>query len=164
MGTGAAPSYCGGGGSGGDDYSRALIPRTPRVVLLKRSKTRTTSNHAVLLAGLLALPVYVHVYDVDHWVSAQHTIRAIAEADVLIGIHGAGLTHTFTLRPTSIIIEVMPEDQGGPNCFLRMAAASGMTHHVMMPPGGSAGAKGVAVDVGEVVRLLQGDLRLPPGT
>ena len=39
----------------------------------------------------------------------REQIRVIRESDVLIGVHGAGLTHSFWLRPGSALVEILPE-------------------------------------------------------
>jgi len=68
-------------------------------------------------------------------------IREFAQADVLVGVHGAGLAHMLYMRPNSAVVELAPYPNdgrcllgGGP--FSRLAAV--MSHNYMMhqPPYG----------------------------
>ncbi|KAH0591774.1 hypothetical protein MHUMG1_10473 [Metarhizium humberi] len=49
----------------------------------------------------------LEVVDFEH-ISFAQQLRIIRETDLLIGIHGAGLTHTMFLPPGSAVVEILP--------------------------------------------------------
>lgn len=117
--------------------------RTPIVVLIRRrTPYRALTNHDDLTAALLQLPVLLYVFDTASNSSAAHTARAIAEADVLIGSHGAGLAHSFLMRANATIIEIQPEDGPGCVCFLRLAMLAQQSYVNFLPPGSAGGDGG----------------------
>lgn len=66
-------------------------------------------------------------------------IRAFAEVDVLIGIHGAGLANIVYMKPNSAVIEIAPYGNdgrcllgGGP--FSRIAAVMAQNYMIHHPP------------------------------
>jgi hypothetical protein len=66
-------------------------------------------------------------------------IRAFAEADVLIGMHGAGLSNQLYMKPNSAVIELCPYPNdgrcllgGGP--FSRIAAVMSHNYLIHHPP------------------------------
>ena len=141
-----------------------LASRTPVVALLRRSPgtPRSLSNHEELAAALLALPILLHVFDPRSLTSVPHTVRALAEADVLIGTHGAGMAHGFLLRANATVIEIAAEDVPGCLCYARMAMLAQQRYVSFIPPGSGADA-GAAfnADIGGVVRAVQRAVGLP---
>lgn len=66
-------------------------------------------------------------------------IRAFAEADVLIGVHGAGLSNMLYMKPNSAVVELGPYGNdarcllgGGP--FSRTAAVMSHNYMIHHPP------------------------------
>jgi len=53
----------------------------------------------------------LEVVDFEHLSSPQQ-LRIIRETDLLIGIHGAGLTHTMFLPPGAALFEILPGNVG----------------------------------------------------
>mmetsp|Transcript_32252 Transcript_32252/g.44071 ORF Transcript_32252/g.44071 Transcript_32252/m.44071 type:complete len:280 (-) Transcript_32252:93-932(-) len=132
---------------------RAARGELPVMVLLKRSaNSRHTRNKNDLVrqwsdafAGQLlsslqvAFPRYrvVLFSDRNETLMTCHAcqIRAVAQADVLIGVHGAGLSNMLYMRPNSAVVELAPYGNdgrcllgGGP--FSRLAAV--MSHNYMI--------------------------------
>lgn len=66
-------------------------------------------------------------------------VRMFDQADVVVGIHGAGLTNTLYMRPGSIVIEVIPkyfDSRHAPaiGIFPRLAAMVGLHHYLYYLP------------------------------
>jgi len=47
--------------------------------------------------------------------SLRHQLRLVAGADVVVAMHGAGLTHALFVPPTSAIVELVPGKLGAGN-------------------------------------------------
>jgi Glycosyltransferase 61 len=79
--------------------------------------------------------------DTDELLMGCHAcqVRAFAEADVLIGMHGAGLSNQLYMKPNSAIVELCPYPNdgrcllgGGP--FSRTAALLSHNYMIHHPP------------------------------
>lgn len=81
-----------------------------RVTYTKRSPPRTFSKkvEAKMLKAIAALPgVTVDTVDFAK-ISFQEQIQVIANTDILLGVHGNGLTHLLFLPEHAAVIEVFP--------------------------------------------------------
>jgi hypothetical protein len=73
-------------------------------------------------------------------------IRIIRETDILVGVHGAGLTHGMFLREGSVMAEMLPKDLDHKG-FRNLAGLMGHTYfslHATKPPSNDAPAKSVS--------------------
>lgn len=65
-------------------------------------------------------------------------LRMYTQARVLVGVHGAGMTHKFLMRPRSACIEILTHDP--PNygytgwVLMATSARAGLEHHSVMTP------------------------------
>lgn len=57
----------------------------------------------------------------------REQIRIAAESDVLVGVHGAGLTHVLWMRPGTKLVEIIPPATERA-CFGNLAAWVGVRH------------------------------------
>ena len=107
-------------------------PGTKKMVLVKRSKNakHTRNSHDLVRQWSDAFTksimeslqkAFGHIFSV-HLLSDRNTtfmgchacqISLVADADVLIGIHGAGLAHQLYMRPNSAIVEIGPYPNDG---------------------------------------------------
>ena len=55
----------------------------------------------------------------------EEQIRIASETDILVGIHGAGLTHFLWMPPHGGLLEVDPESGGSWRCFRHLATWTG---------------------------------------
>ncbi|KAL2759993.1 glycosyltransferase family 61 protein, partial [Sodiomyces alcalophilus JCM 7366] len=87
------------------------------VTLIDRRQTRRLRNQASLLAALEKRGLHVRVQAVDFAaLSFPDQVRLARETDVLVGVHGAGLTHIlFMRRGAGAVVEIQPDglDQKG---------------------------------------------------
>jgi protein O-GlcNAc transferase len=85
--------------------------RKLRIVLVDRKETRRLVGQEKLIDGLKKRYPTADIQAIDF---ADHSlrdqIRTVRKTDVLVGIHGAGLTHSIFLEPGSAVIEILPEE------------------------------------------------------
>lgn len=70
----------------------------------------------------------VGIYGEDLSICDQ--VRHAHNADVLIGMHGAGLVHIWWLRDDSISFELVPPSQRGNGAFSTLSTLLGKKHHL----------------------------------
>ena len=139
--------------------SRTTSERKPRPVMLlmkrsTRAKHTRNAEDSVRQWGvsftdrlLEALRVQFTQYDLklfsdtDEELMGCHAcqVRAFAEADVLIGMHGAGLSNQLYMKPNSAVVELCPYTNdgrcllgGGP--FSRTSALLSHNYMIHQPP------------------------------
>ncbi|KAJ4458388.1 putative protein O-GlcNAc transferase [Paratrimastix pyriformis] len=76
----------------------------------------------------------------------REQIATAAGTDVLVGVHGAGLTHLLWMGPQGGLVEVHPKE-GVWRCFENLALWTGLQYHRVMAHGERHIATGTAVDV-----------------
>lgn len=81
------------------------------VTLIDRRETRRLRHQASLLAALEKRSLHVRVRAVDFAaLSFADQVRVARETDVLVGVHGAGLTHIlFMRRGAGAVVEIQPD-------------------------------------------------------
>lgn len=89
-------------------------PRNPdqiMVTFIDRKEGRRLQNKDELFNALQAEIPHVKVRQVDFTaMSFPEQLRVIRDTDVLVGVHGAGLTHTMFMREKmGVIVELQPE-------------------------------------------------------
>jgi capsular polysaccharide biosynthesis protein len=62
------------------------------------------------------------------------TMALWAQADVVLGPHGAGLTNMAFMRAGGLVLELLPVNQTGAH-YHRIAAAAGLQHHYYLLDG-----------------------------
>lgn len=83
-----------------------------RVTMIRRTPPRTLSRKLErrLVNGIKALPgVDLKVVDFAT-ISFQEQINIVGNTDVLLGVHGNGLSHILFLPPGASVIEIFPKD------------------------------------------------------
>lgn len=114
---------------------------------------RVLTNSQELVAGLeksfpdfMIKPIHMEDLSVCQQVGYTH------DADILIGVHGAGLVHLWWLREDSVVIELEPYFEMGNPSFKTLAKLTGR-RYIGVPIPGSSG--GVSVSVESVVREIK---------
>jgi glycoprotein 2-beta-D-xylosyltransferase len=86
---------------------------------------RKISNEKEVVAALQALPgMQVDIVRLEQ-LSMQEQLRKIHEADVVVGVHGAGLSHVLFMHDGAKVVEILPNGFGGRFHFEFMAHWSG---------------------------------------
>ncbi|URE39036.1 glycosyltransferase [Musa troglodytarum] len=93
------------GGPGGG----ALLPRViPRMLIISRKKTRAFLNERGMTDMAMSLGFDVRVAEPDATTDLAKFARLVNSADVMIGVHGAGLTNMVFLPAGAVLIQVVP--------------------------------------------------------
>ena len=64
--------------------------------------------------------------------SFEEQVRQIGAASVLVGSHGAGLTHMLWLKPGSRVLELRRRGDRWNNCYFSLASALGLKYYYLM--------------------------------
>jgi protein O-GlcNAc transferase len=118
----------------------ASVPHSGDLVLIyiDRKGSRRLVDYVSDFEELKATIPHVKVQIIDFAaISFEEQLQIIRETDVLVGVHGAGLTHGMFLREGSVIVEILPAglDHKG---FRNLAGVMGHTYlstHASTPPG-----------------------------
>ena len=114
---------------------------------------RVLSNSDELLKGLReSFPstnvTAVHMEDLP----ICEQIRYAHDADVLMGVHGAGLVHLWWIQEEALILELEPMNQVGNPSFRMLSTLAGRRYQRVTA---SSGQQKVSVNVGDVVKKLK---------
>ncbi|KAL2850711.1 hypothetical protein BJY01DRAFT_209582 [Aspergillus pseudoustus] len=85
--------------------------RGSQVVLtfIDRTTTRRLLNSEIFLAELRTKYPHVTIQSYDFaGVPLKRQLEIVQNTDILLGVHGAGLTHGFFLSPRSAMVEILP--------------------------------------------------------
>ena len=81
------------------------------VTFINRTSSRRLLHQDEYIAALAHRVSHTRIQSVDFSaIPFKEQLLIISNTDVLIGVHGAGLTHGMFLRPRSSIVEILPSD------------------------------------------------------
>jgi capsular polysaccharide biosynthesis protein len=106
--------------------NQPLAPETdlPKRIYISRSKERVVRNELELLPLLQRFGIYP--FNFDHLTLPQQ-IRLTSQAELVMGPHGAGLTHALFMPHNSTIIEMFSPNFVN-HCFLGLARLRGVRY------------------------------------
>ncbi|KAJ8455970.1 hypothetical protein OPV22_034886 [Ensete ventricosum] len=84
------------------------IRRKPRMLIISRKKTRAFLNERGMTDMAMSLGFDVRVAEPDITTDLAKFARLVNSADVMIGVHGAGLTNMVFLPEGAVLIQVVP--------------------------------------------------------
>ncbi|URE39032.1 glycosyltransferase [Musa troglodytarum] len=84
------------------------IRRKPRMLIISRKKTRAFLNERGMTDMAMSLGFDVRVAEPDATTDLAKFARLVNSADVMIGVHGAGLTNMVFLPAGAVLIQVVP--------------------------------------------------------
>ncbi|GMN51738.1 hypothetical protein TIFTF001_020869 [Ficus carica] len=85
--------------------------------------------------------------------SMKEQVRAIQDAHVIIGAHGAGLTHIVSAVPKTVVLEIVSSQFRRPH-FELIARWKGLEYHAIYLDGSVADPQVVVKDLGGIMRSL----------
>ncbi|CAM0880778.1 unnamed protein product [Alopecurus aequalis] len=96
--------------SGGMKVRRATAPGNdkPRLVIVSRNGSRAIENEAELVRAAARAGFRVEVLQPRPNTELAQMYRVLNGSDVMIGVHGAAMTHFLFMRPGSVFIQVVP--------------------------------------------------------
>ncbi|XP_054161345.1 uncharacterized protein LOC128959425 [Oppia nitens] len=107
---------------------KVVVPENDNLVRItlisRRTKYRQILNEQELIDSLSDLKdVSIKLYDFNHWMQFSEQIEISANSDVLIGMHGAGLTHVLFQPDWSVLFELFNCDDE--HCYKDLARLRG---------------------------------------
>lgn len=85
--------------------------------------------------------------------SMKEQVRAIQDASVIIGAHGAGLTHIVSATPRTVVLEIVSSQYRRPH-FALIAKWKGLEYHAIYLDGSRADPPGVIDKLSGILRSL----------
>lgn len=82
--------------------------KKPKLVILSRSGSRALVNEDRLIKMAEEMGFKVEVLRPDKTTELAKIYRVLNSSDVMIGVHGAAMTHFLFLKPGSVFIQVVP--------------------------------------------------------
>lgn len=80
----------------------------PRMVILSRNGSRAITNEDSLVKMAEEIGFRVQVLIPDRTTELAKIYRALNASDVMVGVHGAAMTHFMFMKPGSVFIQVIP--------------------------------------------------------
>ncbi|PPD73165.1 hypothetical protein GOBAR_DD29913 [Gossypium barbadense] len=83
----------------------------------------------------------------------KEQIRAIQDASVIIGAHGAGLAHIVSATPNTVILEIIGREFKRPH-FRLIAQWKGLEYHAIYLYGSYANPRAVILRLNKIIKSL----------
>ncbi|XP_022849840.1 uncharacterized protein LOC111371921, partial [Olea europaea var. sylvestris] len=91
--------------------------KRPRLMIVSRKRTRFVTNEAEITGLARKMGFEVIVDEANHSTNLSRFAQIVNSCDVLVGIHGAGLTNMVFLPDNAVLIQIIP--LGGIDGFAR---------------------------------------------
>ncbi|KAI4386535.1 hypothetical protein MLD38_004462 [Melastoma candidum] len=85
-----------------------ILPTKPKLTILSRNGSRAILNQDRLIKLAEEIGFTVDVLRPDKTTELAKIYRSLNSSDVMIGVHGAAMTHFLFMRPGSVFIQVVP--------------------------------------------------------
>lgn len=82
--------------------------RKPRLAILSRNGSRSITNEALLVQMAERIGFHVQVIRPGSTSELAKIYRVLNSSDVMIGVHGAAMTHFLFMKPGCVFIQVVP--------------------------------------------------------
>ncbi|KAF2289361.1 hypothetical protein GH714_035385 [Hevea brasiliensis] len=89
------------------DVQEAKMKR-PKLVILSRNASRAITNGDLLVKMAEGIGFRVEVLRPDRTTELAKIYRSLNSSEVMIGVHGAAMTHFLFMKPGSVFIQVIP--------------------------------------------------------
>ncbi|XP_021724196.1 EGF domain-specific O-linked N-acetylglucosamine transferase-like [Chenopodium quinoa] len=84
------------------------LKKKPRMVLLSRSGSRGITNEHALIKLAKKIGFSVHILKPNRNTELGIIYKEISSSDVMIGVHGAAMTHFLFLEKNRVLVQVIP--------------------------------------------------------
>lgn len=88
--------------------SSSMSLKRPKLLILSRKGSRSITNEHSLIKLAHRVGFDVQVLKPDRNTELASIYSALSTSDVMVGVHGAAMTHLLFLRPGSVLIQVIP--------------------------------------------------------
>ncbi|KAK3446661.1 hypothetical protein EUGRSUZ_A02333 [Eucalyptus grandis] len=104
--------------------------KKPKLVILSRSGSRALVNEDCLVKMAEEMGFRVEVLRPKRTTELAKMYRLLNKSEVMVGVHGAALTHFLFLKPGSVLIQVIPlgTDSPAETCFGKPARELGLKY------------------------------------
>lgn len=82
--------------------------KRPKLVILSRKGSRAITNEKMMVKMAEKIGFEVKVLRPDRTTELAKIYRELNGSDVMVGVHGAAMTHFLFMRPASIFIQIIP--------------------------------------------------------
>ncbi|KAK8554303.1 hypothetical protein V6N13_073205 [Hibiscus sabdariffa] len=82
--------------------------RKPKLVILSRNGSRAIVNENMVVKASEEIGFEVHVLRPERTTELAKIYRSLNSSDVMVGVHGAALTHFLFMQPGSVFIQIIP--------------------------------------------------------
>lgn len=82
--------------------------KKPKLVLLSRKGSRSITNEHSLVKLAQQIGFHVQILKPSRETELASIYKVLSTSDVMVGVHGAAMTHFLFLKPGSILIQVIP--------------------------------------------------------
>ncbi|KAM2437148.1 hypothetical protein EV1_014221 [Malus domestica] len=82
--------------------------KKPKLVIISRNGSRAITNENLMVRMAAQIGFEVNVLRPDRTTELAKIYRALNASDVMIGVHGAAMTHFMFMKPGSVFIQVVP--------------------------------------------------------
>ncbi|KAK4281904.1 hypothetical protein QN277_013348 [Acacia crassicarpa] len=82
--------------------------KKPKLVVISRSGSRAITNENLMVKVAEEIGFQVKVLRPDKTTELGKIYKEMNESDVMVGVHGAAMTHFLFMRPGSVCIQVIP--------------------------------------------------------
>ncbi|KAF3441982.1 hypothetical protein FNV43_RR15898 [Rhamnella rubrinervis] len=80
----------------------------PKMVILSRNGSRAVTNEKLLVKMAEEIGFKVQVLSPDRTTELAKIYRALNSSDVMVGVHGAAMTHFMFMKPGCVFIQIIP--------------------------------------------------------
>jgi len=80
----------------------------PKLVIISRQKSRVMLNQKGIVKLAEQIGFQVEVLKPKRTTEMSEMFRALNSCDVMVGVHGAAMTHFLLMRPGSVFIQIVP--------------------------------------------------------
>ncbi|XP_058210365.1 xylan glycosyltransferase MUCI21-like isoform X3 [Rhododendron vialii] len=82
--------------------------KKPKLAIMSRKGSRAITNEDLLVKMAEQIGFEVEVLRPDRTTELAKIYRVLNSSDVLVGVHGAAMTHLLFVRPSKVFIQVIP--------------------------------------------------------